>query len=57
LTAICHCNRRKRGKYWMTCESSRFLKELPKDELVYAGGYMDAVPTLPRMRVWTSWRG
>jgi ATP-dependent DNA helicase Rep len=45
---ISYCNRRKRGKDWMACESSRFLEELPKDELVYAGGHADAVPTVSK---------
>jgi ATP-dependent DNA helicase Rep len=45
---ISYCNRRKRGKDWMACESSRFLEELPEDELVYAGGHADAVPTVTK---------
>jgi ATP-dependent DNA helicase Rep len=45
---ISYCNRRKRGKDWMACESSRFLEELPKDELVYAGGHADAAPTVSK---------
>jgi ATP-dependent DNA helicase Rep len=45
---ISYCNRRKRGKDWMACESSRFLEELPEDELIYAGGHADAVPTVTR---------
>jgi len=45
---ISYCNRRKRGKDWNACEPSRFLDELPQDELVYAGGHADAVPTVTR---------
>ncbi len=45
---ISYCSRRKRGKDWMSCEPSRFLEELPKDELVYAGGHADAVPTVTK---------
>ncbi|HEY8887153.1 MAG TPA: 3'-5' exonuclease, partial [Gallionella sp.] len=45
---ISYCNRRKRGKDWMACEPSRFLEELPEDELVYAGGHADAVPTVSK---------
>ena len=45
---ISYCNRRKRGKDWSACEPSRFLEELPEDELVYAGGHADAVPTVTR---------
>jgi ATP-dependent DNA helicase Rep len=45
---ISYCNRRKRGKDWMPCEPSRFLEEMPEDELVYAGGHADAVPTVTK---------
>ena len=45
---ISYCNRRKRGKEWVACEPSRFIDELPEDELVYAGGHADAVPTVTR---------
>jgi len=45
---ISYCNRRKRGKDWMPCEPSRFLDEMPEDELVYAGGHADAVPTVTK---------
>ena len=45
---ISYCNRRKRGKDWMACEPSRFLEEMPKDELVYAGGHADAVATVTK---------
>ncbi len=34
---ISYCIKRKQGKEWKTCEASRFLKELPTDDLVYAG--------------------
>lgn len=45
---ISYCNRRKRGKDWTACEPSRFLEEMPEDELVYAGGHADAVPTVTK---------
>lgn len=45
---ISYCNRRKRGKDWMACEASRFLEELPQDELLYAGGHADAAPTVTK---------
>ena len=45
---ISYCNRRKRGKDWLACEPSRFLEEMPGDELVYAGGHADAVPTVTK---------
>jgi ATP-dependent DNA helicase Rep len=43
---ISYCNRRKRGKEWLACIPSRFLEEMPEDELVYAGCHPDAVPTV-----------
>ncbi len=45
---ISYCNRRKRGKDWLACEPSRFLDEMPEDELVYAGGHADAVATVTK---------
>jgi ATP-dependent DNA helicase Rep len=45
---ISYCNRRKRGKDWMACEPSRFIEEMPEDELVYAGSHADAVPTVSK---------
>ena len=45
---ISYCNRRKRGKDWLACEQSRFLEEMPEDELVYAGGHAEAVPTVTK---------
>ena len=45
---ISYCNRRKRGKDWLACEPSRFLEEMPENELVYAGGHADAVPTVTK---------
>jgi ATP-dependent DNA helicase Rep len=45
---ISYCNRRKRGKDWMACEPSRFLEEMPEDELVYAGGHAEAVSTVTK---------
>lgn len=34
---ISYCTKRKRGKEWQACEASRFLQELPADELIYSG--------------------
>jgi ATP-dependent DNA helicase Rep len=45
---ISYCNRRKRGKDWFACEPSRFIDEMPEDELQYAGGHADAVPTVTK---------
>jgi len=45
---ISYCNRRKRGKDWTVCEPSRFIEEMPTDELVYAGGHADAAPTVTK---------
>jgi ATP-dependent DNA helicase Rep len=45
---ISYCNRRKRGKDWAACQPSRFLEEMPEDELVYAGSHADAVPTVTK---------
>ncbi|MGA9666246.1 MAG: UvrD-helicase domain-containing protein [Gallionella sp.] len=45
---ISYCNRRKRGKDWAACEPSRFLDEMPKDEMVYAGSHADAVPVVTK---------
>jgi len=45
---ISYCNRRKRGKDWLACEPSRFIEEMPEDELVYAGGHANAVPTVSK---------
>jgi len=45
---ISYCNRRKRGKDWTVCEPSRFIEEMPADELVYAGGHADAAPTVTK---------
>lgn len=45
---ISYCNRRKRGRDWRPCEPSRFLEELPKDALVYAGGHAEAVATVSK---------
>ncbi|MGA7749215.1 MAG: UvrD-helicase domain-containing protein [Gallionella sp.] len=45
---ISYCNRRKRGKDWLACEPSRFLDEMPGDELIYAGGHAEAVTTVTK---------
>lgn len=34
---ISYCNKRRRGKEWHNCEASRFLKELPTDDVIFAG--------------------
>ncbi len=34
---ISYCTRRKRGKEWSACEPSRFIAELPQNEVVYSG--------------------
>lgn len=38
---ISYCIKRKRGKEWATSEASRFLKELPENDVIFAG----AVPS------------
>ncbi len=45
---ISYCNRRKRGKDWFACEPSRFIEEMPEDELQYAGGHAEAAPTVTK---------
>ena len=45
---ISYCNRRRRAKDWMACEPSRFLEEMPEDELQYAGDHADAVATVSK---------
>ena len=34
---ISYCNKRRRGKEWQNCEASRFLQELPTDDVIFAG--------------------
>ncbi len=34
---ISYCSKRKRGKEWAGCEPSRFIGELPQEDLVFAG--------------------
>jgi ATP-dependent DNA helicase Rep len=34
---ISYCTKRRRGKEWSGCEPSRFIGELPQDDLVFAG--------------------
>ena len=34
---ISYCIKRRRGKEWQSCEASRFLKELPADDVIFAG--------------------
>ncbi len=45
---VSYCNRRKRGKDWFACEPSRFIEEMPEDELQYAGGHKEAAPVVTR---------
>ncbi|HTN94208.1 MAG TPA: UvrD-helicase domain-containing protein [Gallionella sp.] len=45
---ISYCNRRRRGKDWIACEPSRFIEEMPSDELVYAGSHASATPTVTK---------
>lgn len=35
---ISYCARRRQGKDWVACEPSRFLQELPQQEIARAGG-------------------
>jgi ATP-dependent DNA helicase Rep len=39
---ISYCKRRRRGKDWALCEPSRFLEEMPQDELLHAGIHAEA---------------
>ena len=34
---LSYCSRRRRGKEWEKCEPSRFIGELPQDDIVFAG--------------------
>nr|SPS06155.1 ATP-dependent DNA helicase Rep [Candidatus Nitrotoga fabula] len=34
---LSYCTRRKHGKEWQACEPSRFLQELPADEIIHTG--------------------
>ncbi len=34
---VSYCIKRRRGKEWKNCEASRFLKELPTDDVIFAG--------------------
>lgn len=34
---ISYCGKRKRGKEWAACEPSRFIAELPQEDIVYSG--------------------
>jgi len=45
---ISYCNRRRRGRDWMACEPSRFLDEMPADELIYAGLHAEAAPAISK---------
>lgn len=45
---ISYCNRRRRGRDWMACEPSRFMEEMPADELVYGGLHAETAPTVSK---------
>ncbi|MDD4927766.1 MAG: UvrD-helicase domain-containing protein [Gallionella sp.] len=45
---ISYCKRRRRGKDWALCEPSRFMDEMPQDELVYAGVHAEAQVTVTK---------
>lgn len=34
---VSYCTKRRRGKEWATCEPSRFIAELPQEEIVFSG--------------------
>ncbi len=34
---ISYCNKRRQGKEWQNCEASRFIQELPVDDVIFAG--------------------
>jgi len=34
---ISYCAKRRQGKEWLNCEPSRFIKELPQEEVVFSG--------------------
>ena len=34
---ISYCTKRRQGKEWLVCKPSRFLQELPAEEVVYSG--------------------
>ncbi len=45
---ISYCNKRRRGKEWKACEPSRFIAELPQDEVVYSGAVADKTPEVSK---------
>jgi len=45
---ISYCSRRKRGKELFNCDPSRFIDEMPKEELVYGGEHANTVPIVTR---------
>jgi ATP-dependent DNA helicase Rep len=45
---ISYCSKRRRGKEWKACEASRFIAELPQDEVVYAGAIADKMPEVSK---------
>lgn len=34
---ISYCNKRRQGKEWKSCEASRFIQELPSEDMTFAG--------------------
>ncbi len=45
---ISYCNRRKRAREWQPCEPSRFIDEMPGDDLTFAGGHKKAASTVSK---------
>jgi len=45
---ISYCLKRKRGKDWASCEASRFLKELPAEEVLLTGAVANAAPEISK---------
>ncbi len=45
---ISYCTRRRRGKEWKACEPSRFIGELPQDEVIYSGAIADKTPEISK---------
>jgi ATP-dependent DNA helicase Rep len=46
---ISYCTRRRRGKEWSACEPSRFIEELPQQEIVYSGmAAQDGAPAVSK---------
>jgi len=45
---VSYCSRRKRGKEWFNCDPSRFIDEMPKEELIYGGEHANTVSVVTR---------